>query len=214
MKKILYAIFFLMLLIITAEGSYYLGYRNSQNKQPNTQNVAQTPKITPSLTEEDINILKDPYYSSFLPLSYNSEADMIYINNTPKSFINWRKKMGIDFASWVSVSTYTKGQVDSMILTSRLQGTISDLNTNKIMNGKRYLSFKLVGKDNTTSDYNYNEGYLNAVKVVKLVQGKEIPINLETDLKNGDKIVIEEKSDLTKPPKDPLNTLEAKFIKL
>jgi hypothetical protein len=224
MKKLLIGTFIILLIVIVVELYYYLWLNNRGKEQSiNINNVQseQSFKPTtvprrPSLSQGDLALINNPYNRSFFPVSYDEVTDRLYIDMKPKNYVGWLRLMGINFAAWASISTYTKSQVESLTVQSRLKGTIARLDTNKIINGKRYLYFVLIGGGDkpTRSEYKENEQSLKKIKFVQLIDGQEIPFNWETELKNGDKIIMEGKGDLTKAPNDPDFLIEAKFIKL
>ncbi len=217
--KILISLLILLFITIVGEIGYYFFYQprfsNIQKKPTDIQLseslISPTSIKISTLSKEDIKILEDPYYWSFLPLSYDSEKNLIYIHLRPKVFMDFRKNMGINYASWVSIATYTKGQTESLTLQEKLKGTISELDANKIINGKRYLYLKLIGKDGISSIYKDREDTANKIKFVRLIKGQEVPINWEKDLKNGDQILIDGSADLTKAPSDPNFVIASKI---
>lgn len=214
-RKILVAVFSILVLVVTAEIFYYLGYTSSQEKKTEALSqqavVTQTPKKTPSLTKEDIAILNDPYYYSFAREVYDEANDRICMDITPKQYINWRKNMGINLAAWISISTFTKGTLESMIVYNKMKGTISNLDANKMRDGKRFYFYRITSDDGIYSDFYEYEETIKKTKIVKLVNGQEVPISF-SDLKNGDRIIQEGKGDLMKAPEDPNFVLEAKII--
>ncbi len=220
-NKILLIVFAVLVVVTGAEVLYYFYFSpTAKSKKVITPTNAISPTVSvspaqkPSLSAEDIKLLHDPYYRHFLPLSYDSVKDKIYIDMKPSNFIGFRKDMGVDFASWVAITTYTKGQVVSFTTDEKIGGTISKLDVNKVTkNGKRQLYFILTAEDGSSSAFVLNETILQKTKLVKMVDGKETPM-VKEELKNGDKIIMEGKSDLTKPPKDPNYIIEAKLIKL
>jgi hypothetical protein len=223
-KKILTVIFVILLIITLGELVYYFWYSN-KHSNPDTNNLkiisnTQIQNSSPTqisaerLSNEDISFINNSYYWQFLPLKYDEQKNIIYINQRPKEFLAPLKNMGLDLAAWISISKYTKGQVESFIGVSTLKGIVSELNAKSIVNGKKYLTYVLTGKDGTKSTFWYNESYLKKATIVQSINGKMINMELEKDLKNGDNIIIEEKLDLTKPPSDPLFTIDAKITKL
>lgn len=207
MNKILISLFCTLLIVIVAEISFYLGTTFPKKTETNP------PLRKTTFSQEELDSVHPSYYNDFFPLKYDKEKDKIYINFDPRVFADWRKKMGIDFATWISISTYTKGQVDSLILTYKLKGKISDLNINKIINGEKFLYFKLIGADGVASNFTENFETINKAKIVTLLDGKETPIKIE-DFKNNDEIIMEGTADLTKPPKGGSFLIEAKITKL
>lgn len=224
-NKVLLICFLILLFVIIGE-IFYLWSKGSkssiqtknlvENKVIPTNlvenKVTPTPFGKPGIKPEDLEFFKDPYYSQFLPLEYDAEKDRIYIKTRPRVFMSYIRNMGIDFASWVTLISVTKGQLVSLTMDTVFEGVISNVEYKQADNGGKYLKFDLTGRDNKSTTFIENEKLLKIMKMVKLVNGKEVPMSPE-ELKNGDTISIEGKSDMTKPPKDPNPSDTMKLIK-
>jgi len=208
LNKILLALFLLLLVVVGGEIVYLI--IAGQTKTP----ISKQP-IKPSLSKEDLARVYDPYFQSFSPVKYNAEIDRFYYDIPGQKYVNKRRMMGINYASWISISTYGKDQLESSTIINKLRGTISQIDTKKVYknNGQKYLFFMLTGSRGLKSEYKFSETLIKKMKFVKLFQNSEIPITIE-ELRNGDIITIEEKLDMTKPPKDANYIIETKLTKL
>lgn len=102
-------------------------------------------------------------------------------------------------------SMLDKGIITSSIRSDRIESTLATIDTKEgIFNNFKY-KIKLTIKvgDSETNDYYFNEEEISRAKIVKSIDGKEQPISLN-DLKPGDKIVMEIKTDLIKEPNSSL----------
>jgi hypothetical protein len=220
MKKLIVFILFALVLVIIGELIYiqFFTSKNYQTKLPNSpistpNQPAPTPFGKKEIPKEWMNILFDPYYQSFFPLRYDDKKDRFYIDTPGYYLAKWRIEAAVDPAAMVSISTYTKDQVEELTVNIKLKGKISQVDRNKIIKGKRYLFFILTGKDGKSSVFKYNEQALSKLKLYKKIGEEEIPMDLN-ELKDGDTIIIEGKADLTKPPKSEEAHLGGKLIKL
>lgn len=217
MKKILIIFTLLLFNVILVEAGVYLWYRPLQLINPSTtSNVAKTVKRVSSISKEQIDVINrfNAGTKNYLPLAYDEEKERVYLDITPKAFIYMFSQMGVSYSAWAALSTYTKDQIDSIVLTNRLKGTVYYLDTDRKIDGKSYLYFVLRGKDGMESAFLENQSVLSKTKFVKLVGGKEVPLDWRTELKNGDSIVMEATADLTKHTSDPAMLIEGKFTKL
>jgi hypothetical protein len=217
-NKIFSVVFFVLLIVVIGEGAYYFSLSRTKStvktaiKQESQQQTALPKKLITPIPEKYMTKVLDPYYQYFQRVTYEKDIDRFCIDFPGITYSQWRYWMGVDYAAWTSIATLKKDQVDSMIVTVRIKGTISDLDLHKIENGQENLFFNLIGTGGSKTDIHKNQGILGKTKFLKMVDGKEVPMDV-TELKNGDKIIMEGVDDLTKPPKDPGFTLEEKFIK-
>jgi hypothetical protein len=220
MKKLIVLILIILVLVIIGELIYiqFFASKNYQTRQPNLPIPTSTqPEPTPlgkrEIPKEWMDALLDSYYQSFFPLVYDDKKDRFYIDTPGYYLVKWRVEAAVDPASMVSISTYTKDQVEELTVNFKIKGKISKVDTNKIINGKRYLYFVLTGKNGQLNAYNYNEQALSKLKFYKKIGEEEVPMDIN-ELKDGDTIIIEGKADLTKPPKSEEAHLGGKLIKL
>jgi hypothetical protein len=212
-KKII--ILFLVVLTLVIIGELFCLFTIKTNSSVQTKltknNDKQTKqRKTPQLSEEELSIIHDPYYHFFFPIDLDEEKNKLYFGYSPKTYVEVRKRMGVNLAALATLTTYTKDQIDYIYVIERLSGTISKLDTSN----SAELYFRLSGKQGITTEYYYNEHFLKKTKFVSLKDNQEKPMDWKKELKDGDSIIMEEKIDLTKPPNDPDYTVEAKFSKI
>lgn len=207
-------IFVVLVLLIVGEAGYLVFLNKNKKTAPSSATKSSVKPYTASQKRQYDLISTHPTYRDYLPMKYDEQKDKFYIDMPAINWVYALGRMGLKFSSWMTMSSWTQDTIESMILDGKLSGTVSELNTNKILNGKRYMSFTLIGKKGTKSEFVENENYLRIAKFVKIVDGKEVPMDWEKELKDGDKITMEAKNDLTKATDDPQFFLEAKFTKL
>ena len=210
-NKLLLGIFAILFLVIVGELFIFFNWGGTKNQLPGQNKL--TPSPAPTLKPESIAFLKNPLYQRVLPLVYDAQKDRIYIDTKPGRLMGSLRNMAIDFASWVSLMTYTKGQTAHLIIDLKLQGVVSKVKYIKNPDGTKRLQYNLTGKDGKDSVYSHGEALLRQMKFVKIVSGKEVAMD-PSELKDGDSIAFEVVSDWTRSPIDPNPSDKMKFTKL
>jgi hypothetical protein len=203
-NRIFFVVICVLFCIVLAEVSYYFSIRSTSKKI--SEGANSNSKM--GLSQEDVSFLaKDRAYQDLKSLIFDNNTKQCNIDLAGTSYLSWRKKMGVDFDTWRTLSTYTKDTIDSLILIKRFKGTIVYIDTSN-----KQLKVSIVGSEGMITSLIENEESLKTTKFVKIVKGAEVPISMN-DFINGDSVIIESKSDITKPLNDPKHHLEKKYIK-
>jgi hypothetical protein len=189
--------------VVVLELFFYFSLKNSTSSRQPVQQNKNVGTVQPTLTQQEVSAIEsnpdDTFYKNIF-----CENQTNYI----KIMDEWKKRMGADYDSWKVISTYPKGALESLILTKRLRGVISDVDYSNMD-----LRLTLTGSDGYSLLIIENENTIKAIQFVKLVNNVESPIAI-SDLKNGDTIVIEATSDITKPAEDMRHYIKKKYIKI
>ncbi len=187
--KILKIIFVILILVIFGELVYYVYFQYSTKKDTHEDtNLTTTQVNIPTLMIQD--------QSKIASRRFKQVDEHIF--STLASKADKMIKNGIFVSSVVENSYYAE------IKEINIDGGIEDNIPYKI---KLRIN---VGNDDY-ADFLYNENALNRIKVSRLINGKEEEITLN-DLKSGDSITLEIKTDLLKSINN--NIIEVKIVKL
>lgn len=207
--------------VVIGEMAYY-GYLNaSQKPVVNVNNPSKTaakkPTPTPlkakSLSVEDLSIIGRSQAADPLHLTYDEKKDRFFFDIPGKAYVEWRKNMKADYDTWNSIGALPKDRIESLIVIDKVKGVFSDPDPNKMIEGKKYFQYTLTTSNGISMKFWENEDALKKTLFVRMINGVEKPMKME-DLKDGDIIIREGKTDLAIPPSDPKFFIEAKFIKL
>jgi len=212
LSRLVKIVFLVLLMVILGELMYYSNLQSKLDRQKkNNLTIPQIKKA--SLSNEDLAILNDSHYQELFHLSYDQSKDKFCYDMSGKAYVQWRKTMLANYASINGISSYTKDLVDSLIAIDRIKGTISDKDTSKIIDGEKFLFFNLKTDQGRVMNYLADEKSIKKTKFVKMINDVEVPMKID-ELKNGDKIIREGTTDLTKPPTHPEFIIGIKIIKL
>lgn len=172
LNKLFLIVFFAFLLVIMAELIYFFFYQPQFKK-----NQVPIPTLIPNPT-----LLPSPPVEPPPPSVDPEQA----LNDTL-----------ID-----SLRKYKKGMLVSSVITNKLKGIVEEVDLSggirSLDNSEYKARIKIISEeksDNYTIIY-FSEEEVKNMKVVALENGKEQPIQL-SDLKQGDRITLEETGDLT-----------------